>query len=570
LLLSAAPLLAQAPSLPLGTACHSGSGAPPLLGLSSALSVGQSSSLIALNLPAPTVGFLVLGWENQFWNGLSLPLSLAPYGMGACELQLRPDSVNFFFASFSWTQWLLSVPMIPALQGASLSTQVFFVNPDPGAPVFGSTPGLEMYMGPWTTLTQPASQVSQHGITFVFDQPVPVGQFVNGDWFVVGPCNVIDMQPPSVTVSGRVLHGAMINPDPSRVEQGYDSLLYGTGYGQHYQPALNVAGVSLASPLSLVPGQSLVKVKSLLNSPSIVNLQTAVVLTVLDQIPSPGAFRPPYAGSQHQVRFDESMLDWSVLADLQPAAGAPLISDMEPEFERVWLDHSPSWLGRMMHPVENMPNYGRDLAALYGQAVLLANCNFSTAEKRQLVLELVQIGIDNHGVIRSGGRWPGIGGHGSGRKLPILFAGKLLGDQLMLDVGRDFVSRRLVDGTSFSYFGEDSQTFFVEETSANVINFGGGGYTPFDLGMPEWGVSHVEAPWNDNRSWSGNPYRVCCTVNAWVGHVLTAHVMGLVGDWHHAALFGYTDRYMTIEPLGWTRSWASWVETMWDTHRSQY
>ena len=152
----------------------------------------------------------------------------------------------------------------------------------------------------------------------------------------------------------------------------------------------------------------------------------------------------------------------------------------------------------------------------------------------------------------------------------IAWAGKLLGDQLMLDVGRDFVSRRLVDGTSFSYFGEDSQTFFVEETSANVINFGGGGYTPFDLGMPEWGVSHVEAPWNDNRSWSGNPYRVCCTVNAWVGHVLTAHVMGLVGDWHHAALFGYTDRYMTIEPLGWTRSWASWVETMWDTYRSQY
>src|SRR5689334_7745850 len=32
--------------------------------------------------------------------------------------------------------------------------------------------------------------LSQYGITWTFDRPVRTGQFVNGDWYVVGPVTV--------------------------------------------------------------------------------------------------------------------------------------------------------------------------------------------------------------------------------------------------------------------------------------------------------------------------------------------------------------------------------------------
>ena len=38
-------------------------------------------------------------------------------------------------------------------------------------------------------------QVSQFGITWTFDKKVPVGQFVNGDYYVVGPVTVVKIDP---------------------------------------------------------------------------------------------------------------------------------------------------------------------------------------------------------------------------------------------------------------------------------------------------------------------------------------------------------------------------------------
>src|SRR5512146_1572656 len=41
----------------------------------------------------------------------------------------------------------------------------------------------------------PKESVSQYGITWTFDKPAPVGQFVNGDWYVVGPVTVTAIDP---------------------------------------------------------------------------------------------------------------------------------------------------------------------------------------------------------------------------------------------------------------------------------------------------------------------------------------------------------------------------------------
>src|SRR5438270_6090871 len=32
--------------------------------------------------------------------------------------------------------------------------------------------------------------LSQYGMTWIFDQPTRAGQFVNGDWYVVGPVTI--------------------------------------------------------------------------------------------------------------------------------------------------------------------------------------------------------------------------------------------------------------------------------------------------------------------------------------------------------------------------------------------
>ena len=38
-------------------------------------------------------------------------------------------------------------------------------------------------------------EVSQYGITWRFDRPVKSGQFINGDWWVIGPVTVVGITP---------------------------------------------------------------------------------------------------------------------------------------------------------------------------------------------------------------------------------------------------------------------------------------------------------------------------------------------------------------------------------------
>src|SRR5215217_6807158 len=38
-------------------------------------------------------------------------------------------------------------------------------------------------------------QVSQYGITWTFDKPAKTGQFITGDWWVVGPVTIVKITP---------------------------------------------------------------------------------------------------------------------------------------------------------------------------------------------------------------------------------------------------------------------------------------------------------------------------------------------------------------------------------------
>ena len=408
------------------------------------------------------------------------------------------------------------------------------------------------------------TSISQFGITWTFDKPYTVGQFANGDWWVVGPVKIVRIDPASAT-SGRVMNGSMINPDPKLdTDQGYDSAMSHC----RYKANLNVAaGVSSARPLTVAPNSSLVSTRSLAEAKQRSQIKGASVLTVLPTEAPAGAFRPPYCGNDKTVKFNKSQLNYSLLLNLDPTKSAPTRAKMERAVERVWLDHIHQFMGQNIHPSENMKVYARDMSGEMGDVALMLHTKMTNAEKEVLMIRFVQLGIDLMGILDAGGKrhWKGNGGHGSGRKWPILFAGIVLNDSHMKTAVTD----------KSNYFGEDQQTFYVEETSPGVFNYGKGGYNASHKGMPEWGMTHATDPNKDTVEWGKNPYRVCCTANCWTGFVLCARLMKVQHLWKHDALFDYQDRYIdyaggkgTIS--NWMVTWSPWQLEMWRKYRPQY
>ena len=429
------------------------------------------------------------------------------------------------------------------------------------------------------------SQISQFGITWTFDKDYTVGQFTNGDYWVVGPVTIMKIQPASVELNGRTINGSMINPSPKldRV-QGYDSAAYGRyARPEDYDPKLNAArpnnnDLSQSNPLILQPDCSLVSTESALQDIGSTKLKTAAVLTILKSPAENGSFRPPYSGVDKTIRFNKEQLDYSLLASLKPVPRCPNLSTVERYFERPWIDHVPLWPARSLHPADNMPDYGREMATQIGVGALMLHLNFSNDRKEKLLVRYVQLGIDLYGIVRDGGEknWTGMGGHASGRKWPILFAGLVLNDPNMKNIGRVDIPDYGSSHPQYVHFGEDDQTFYVTQADVDATHSPEWNpdhrdaqripYEIEDIGLPEWGIVHAIAPECSNKYWK-TAYRSVSSP-CWGGIVLAVHIMGVKDLWNHDALFDYVDRYMQATP-DW-RQTSKFVENMWDTYRDDY
>jgi hypothetical protein len=248
-----------------------------------------------------------------------------------------------------------------------------------------------------------ANSLSKDGLTWLFDKTHEVGQFANGDFWVLGPVSIIGISN-NYHVHGyspvQGQDGSMINPGTD-TRQGYDHSL------SSYVADLNVShpnnqAISTSNPLHLAVNQSLVSAVSWLFSYDKANkilhwaepgcptinggtgtprpvLRVATLLSCLAAAPPEGSFRPPYAGQDKTVRFNINQLQTDLLGSLSPVGidGIPDIQTMEEMFRRVWLDHVNDYLGSYVHPSENMPDYGREIAKQIGDAALLLNLNFT-------------------------------------------------------------------------------------------------------------------------------------------------------------------------------------------------
>jgi hypothetical protein len=209
---------------------------------------------------------------------------------------------------------------------------------------------LLCFLGASPALFAQSTSLSQYGVTWTFRNMQTTGQFLNGDFWVLGPVEIVGISPsPTVLSDGRVMNGSMRNPTVSW-SQGYDSKMFGADLNAEYLQSLNAAmpggqPVSPSNPLSIGAPSSLISGISTqaLGSGSSNQVRTMAVLTVLLEIPPANSFRPPYAGTDKTARYQLEDVDFSLLPSLVPPAGAPTFSETAARFNRPWIEHMPGW-----------------------------------------------------------------------------------------------------------------------------------------------------------------------------------------------------------------------------------
>ena len=450
---------------------------------------------------------------------------------------------------------------------------------------------------PMTAEEQTAAEITQHGITWTFDKAYPFGQFCNGDYWVVGPITITNISNTYHThgfdpVPGT--DGSMLNPGTGGT-QGYDSRI------GSYRAALN-AGIkdgkfiSADNPLSIPVNSSLVSSVSWLyrskddkepgcpkfnggtKAPRPIT-RVAAVLTVLDKAVEEGSFRPGYCSAAKGVRFNVKQLQSDLLPKLKPVETTPNLKGIISGTQKPWIEHIHQYIGAMNHPSENMPEYGRELSIALGGAALALLLDWEqipdAPDKQRLLINFIQIGIDFASIADNGGSWPSNGGHLMGRKWPIMFAGLLLNDEHMKNVGQWETA-----------FQEDYDTFYISQKEIDMTHSKSWkpdkraeklAYEAKHLGMPEWGIRHRKDPWADNLHWKAT-YRPINNM-AYPGFTLAAHIMGQRKSWNHEALFDYVDRHIALAEIHphkkpghhlYYTYGSSFIAHMWKAYRHKY
>lgn len=303
------------------------------------------------------------------------------------------------------------------------------------------------------------NNISQYGITWTFDKPYQCGQFVNGDYWVVGPVTVQSVNPPPTGSGSSFRNGSMVNP-----RTGLDSK-----QGYHGNTYDFDASTSTSFPLDLSAGQSLLSSISNADDFRLPNgvylpIKVIAIITCLDSNPGVDAFRPQYSTGAKTIYHSTGLLT-NLLPNLTPASNPPSLESVAAVFEKPWVDHFWEYPGGTLHPHLNFPEctYGRDSTMQVGRAALML-CSDSAVigDKTILLNRIVKLGIDNYGLVLAGQKWSSQGGHPIGRKLPILIAGLMLNDSEMFGVGTSYPPDSIT-------FGEDHQIAHITQSMIDAI-----------------------------------------------------------------------------------------------------
>lgn len=401
------------------------------------------------------------------------------------------------------------------------------------------------------------SSVTQYGITWTFSQPRPVGQFVNGDFYVIGPVTITSMSPD--WTGSR--NGWAVNPtNTGGVDRSFDSRIDGFS-----------APRSL--PYSALPGQSIVKAISNA-APASGNfnfLDTVAVLTVLAEVPPATAFRPPYAGSNKPI-YDSAALRMDILPNLAPVSAPPTFEQVRQRFAMPQFDINPgNFRIRQYISDRNFTSfaggtseYGAQIGVDWATGVLALFLSGTQEQKRPAVIACVQAGIDYYHNAVDVRRYQAEAGLFQGRKLPAVFAATMLNNASMISGISSRSGRNTGSGANdlhqFNTWQEDDQIYYSPDanggagmvlwgertvfgtTAAYVANIGAGSASgantiadPYDGGHIDGGVA---------VSTSGN-YQWCCSTGSYIGMALALVLSPeMRAVWNNDDFITYVDRWM--------------------------
>lgn len=426
-------------------------------------------------------------------------------------------------------------------------------------------------------------EICQHGITWIFEEPVKSGQFITGDWWVIGPVKIVKITPepgPAITDTSKpwLNRWGDTSLKTDTLMRNGSMIVYRAGSYQGYDSRNSSYrdSCSIKLPFLLGPGLSLVSTISNDTLPVEnfcsnimwdsekqvrVTLKSAAVLTCLEEVPPRDAFRPPFAGTEKPI-FRTRDIKWDLLPQLEPEGDVPSWTEFEEYFSRCWPDHLMSWEQQELVPNENMPNYGREHARVISIASLMLMLDVPTRQKEKLTIGMIQHGIDLYGTAMNGGYWNEGGGHSSGRKWPVLFAGIMLGDSSFFDLPPSAI------------FQEDTQTYYGEGWFGQKVLW----QMIMHHGRRETYEEKPPAQW-ERWDRTSESYRICCTSSAWVGTALAARYLKAVSIWGHDAFFDYVDRWMQEDdpyaadrgdnrrPQAETTTFDPFVTAMWKAYR---
>lgn len=382
--------------------------------------------------------------------------------------------------------------------------------------------------------------ITRNGITWTLDRSgtlndgVTNGTYVNGRPWVKIPFSVTAINP----VPTAEHNGTMWNP-AGGATQAFD-IFPGNPYTSENQPAGN-AGLSL--PWSVSTEGSIISSDT---SEISTQFNTALMFSILTAVavaPAVGDFAPPYIGSGSRASIaNESNINYARLANHAHTgiAQIPNMATLNVGFSKDWFELDLNWTGRYLHPsyMGLSTGYGRDIALQTGDACLALQLAYTNAQKRDLLINIVQLGIDIYGMIQTGGTWYADGGHNYGRLSPLIVAAGVLNHSGMKTALGSYL------------FSEMHATFYVsagEVGTQTPPRVGQNGDLPHDyitgeIGMPEWGIRHYLLPHWDNNFWLAS-YRDIGG-SCLPAPVIVALSMGMRGLLNHEAMFDYCARHV--------------------------
>ncbi len=430
-----------------------------------------------------------------------------------------------------------------------------------------------------TSVINKTSQITHHGITWYFDKDYEYGQYATGDYWVVGPVTIENINPQPNFKNETYLHGSMINPAPLTEGNSYQGWTSETVYYKH---ELNVGmpngeKISSSNPLVVTVHSSLCS--SISRSEGIRPfVDTIAILTVVETKPDEGDFRPSYISNDKTSQYNLNDIDFSIVdKKIIPVTSTEDISVYEAYLEKPWIDIVYNYRFGDLAPLSNMAVYGREYSHITSEVPLMLMMDISNEEKRILMLRYVQLGLDLYAIMKSGFLWMSQGGWMHGRKLPILFTGMVLNDTNMIND----VTAAAVSSENPKIFQEDGQHFYISESDVAIDHATWSGAPrpsieyiqgDADNNIPEWGIGHDHTASYDNRNWLAD-YRAVVGSSS-VATALAVYFLEARSIWGNEAFFDYMDRYMTnmsvLSDHEWSEQGTLFGREMWNEYRSNF